>query len=736
MLRLSTIVALAVALFLARDAAQAQAPFDCAAIDQLIEASEVRVGLVLIDLASGERCAYGEHEQFRTASLYKLFVLAEAYEQEARGHFSFDDEQFTIAFPVRVEQGASDGATSDGDGEGAAATASATAGSRLEFVEEEISGREAVRRMIVLSDNPTAATLHERLGFARVDAAARALGLGGTSLRGDFVTAAADIATFYTLLYDGQLVSARASWEMLELLRAQQVRDLIPALLPDGVEIANKTGLIERVLHDSAIVYAPGGNYILVVMTQWPEGGAVGASYTAIHQLSTFIYDFYAQPQPTGYVRIPAPPRTALALAALDVGASGAPAAPAPAAAAAAAEPAPPAGAAAQAARPAIVPAGGVTASGLWPPPSEALLVVAAMLALLAVVLRVADRRSRRAEAAEAPAREPAGTARPRSPSGGGHDVRVTPPGEPQQGAGWMRFRLRKRSRDAAEQPSTATPALESLQAAVESIPVRQREPEMVYVSPRVERMREYFRAQGQLLREMQDEVERETAPLLELIDQQERSLRTVLDNLEERVRPLTEFADIEDENLAQLQQQLQIEGTDFLTRAFSDYVGAQRDRIAMTREQIASLGDPLRQWGEDQREGVEAALSRLDTDVAALERTLTQQRKVMIRMMDAMRSEAFVTVRDFLLERQAALVVAGEQGTTDPREIGELMQQQRELLDDVSGKQVEAVLRATNAADERLIGAAPVPPRPMLPAAPPEEPRARPKTARRRRSV
>ena len=43
-----------------------------------------QIGLVVVDLRSEARCAINAGESFRSGSLYKLIVLAEAYEQEAR----------------------------------------------------------------------------------------------------------------------------------------------------------------------------------------------------------------------------------------------------------------------------------------------------------------------------------------------------------------------------------------------------------------------------------------------------------------------------------------------------------------------------------------------------------------------------------------------------------------------------------------------------------------------------
>jgi len=55
---------------------------------------------------------------------------------------------------------------------------------------------------------------------------------------------------------------------MLEILKAQELNEKIPAGLPAGVPVAHKTGDITGVHHDAALVFPPGESpYVLVVLT-------------------------------------------------------------------------------------------------------------------------------------------------------------------------------------------------------------------------------------------------------------------------------------------------------------------------------------------------------------------------------------------------------------------------------------------------------------------------------------
>ena len=66
---------------------------------------------------------------------------------------------------------------------------------------------------------------------------------------------------------------------------------MIPAGLPEGTRVANKTGSITRISHDAAIVYPPGrAPYVLVVLTEWAPDDS-GRSAT-IAEVSKAIYEF------------------------------------------------------------------------------------------------------------------------------------------------------------------------------------------------------------------------------------------------------------------------------------------------------------------------------------------------------------------------------------------------------------------------------------------------------------
>jgi hypothetical protein len=228
--------------------------------------------------------------------------------------------------------------------------------------------------------------------------------------------------------------------------------------------------------------------------------------------------------------------------------------------------------------------------------------------------------------------------------------------------------------------------------------------------SRRLQRVADLFRSHTELLEGMRVQFQEELQPLNELLARQNSTMQQVIYNLEERLRPLNEYADSEEANLEALERRMREAGSDFVARSFSEYVQQQRKRIGETRQQIEQQRTPFMQYGEDQRDAVEIALARFDDDVEALELNLVEQRKIMIRMLDSMRSDSFSAVKEFLQNREEVMAEMATSGMTDPGEIGRSVQALRQSIEALARESahIQSVLQTTDEADRRLSRAAP----------------------------
>jgi septal ring factor EnvC (AmiA/AmiB activator) len=267
---------------------------------------------------------------------------------------------------------------------------------------------------------------------------------------------------------------------------------------------------------------------------------------------------------------------------------------------------------------------------------------------------------------------------------------------------------LREVREDGRSEPRTLRSLISGVQPAL-----AQAQPALA--SQRLRRVAEYFAAQEDLLREMRHQLELETAPLAELLYRQHTTLQRTLQNLDDGLQPVNEYADQEEANLAALEERIAGEGMDFIARSFAEYVTTQRKRIEGARAHIDEQRTPFLRFAEDQRFAMEVALSRFDDDVQALEHNLTEQRKVLLRLLDALRSDGFLSVRELLAARHTLLEELADAGVTDPLEIAAQLNALRTQLPlEGSGTHLQAVVAATDAADQRLASSGAPTPRPM----------------------
>ncbi len=222
-------------------------------LDSSIAQFRGAAALVVRERAAGYRYAYAEDRIFYAASLYKLAVMVEAYRQAAAGLVSLDETTVTIA---DADTGPDGWYT--------------PAGSTLTL-------REAISRMITLSDNSPASALLRLLDTHSVNATTAALGLRNTRINAGLpepeqtlpynTTSARDMEKLFLGLLGGTVVSPAASGEMLEILKQQRVNDRLPAGLPEGTTIAHKTGNLDGVAHDAGILFTSAGPRIVVLLT-------------------------------------------------------------------------------------------------------------------------------------------------------------------------------------------------------------------------------------------------------------------------------------------------------------------------------------------------------------------------------------------------------------------------------------------------------------------------------------
>jgi beta-lactamase class A len=203
-------------------------------------------GIAIADISSDETLLYRADDQFIAASLYKLGVLAEVYRELAAGRVGSNETVTLTEQDVDEQYGGSAYAAG-----------------------ESLSLSDALDAMITRSDNGVALALIRRLGLNAVNGEFQTLSMPHTRLIDDAWTTPRDQLSFFRQLARGEVVSASASRNMLDLLARQQINDRIPAGLPaDGLwKVAHKTGNWTGSLADSGVIDTPSGAFVLSILS-------------------------------------------------------------------------------------------------------------------------------------------------------------------------------------------------------------------------------------------------------------------------------------------------------------------------------------------------------------------------------------------------------------------------------------------------------------------------------------
>jgi beta-lactamase class A len=237
-------------------------------------------GIAVKDLGSGQTVLLNESRTFPAASLYKLPVMYEVYRLRSAGELSFDETLVMTWQDAAFDMGSPPWPIGTQIGLGA-----------------------ALEVMITLSDNSSAIMLTRRVDVARLNQETERLGLGQTHVRlDDLVTSPRDMLSFLELLAGERVLDSATSSEMIRLLMRQQVRDRIPALLPEEAIAANKTGDWEDATHDVGLVFGPRATLALAFLSEGIDDRA--AVHSAIARATRDLYDlvndpsFATQPHP------------------------------------------------------------------------------------------------------------------------------------------------------------------------------------------------------------------------------------------------------------------------------------------------------------------------------------------------------------------------------------------------------------------------------------------------------
>lgn len=241
-------------------------------IDNILANTDGEYGIYIKNLKTGETYTKGEHQAFEPGSLYKIWVMGAVFEKVREGKIKLDDEISANVAELNKEF--------EIDKEDAELTEGI-----LNF-----SISSAIEQMITISHNYAAMVLTKKVGRANITSFMKNYGLLESSLGPPLKSSAYDLGNLFEKLYKGEVVNAEYSEKMLDILSRQKISDRIPKYLPAGTKVAHKTGDLGYFENDAGIVYAPKGDFIIVVLSETKHPDEAGDK---IGRISEAAYKYF-----------------------------------------------------------------------------------------------------------------------------------------------------------------------------------------------------------------------------------------------------------------------------------------------------------------------------------------------------------------------------------------------------------------------------------------------------------
>jgi beta-lactamase class A len=233
-------------------------------------------------------------EPFHPASTMKVHVMMEVFRQANEGLLSLDERLPVINSFTSIADKSMYSLDMIDDSEQ----------SLYRRLGETEAIHELTRLMIVRSSNLATNILIEKIGADKVNEFVQALGIEGVTIRRGVEDNAAfrlglnnsatarGLTQTMDLIARKKVVSEQASQQMIDILLGQEFNESLPALLPNFVKVAHKTGWTGDVYHDTGIVYPPEREpYVLSIMTRGFTEAQENEAHACMAGISRRIYE-------------------------------------------------------------------------------------------------------------------------------------------------------------------------------------------------------------------------------------------------------------------------------------------------------------------------------------------------------------------------------------------------------------------------------------------------------------
>lgn len=290
-------------------------------INKYLESETAHIGIGFKDLKTAEELYINKDDTFPAASVFKILLLVELYRQKLDNKINLNDR-----YKYKEEE------RSIGSGV-------------LKTLAEPInlSYIDYATLMMIISDNTATDVIFNKLGKEKIKSVEKYLELQNTksdltcndlvtsiygvskfnsyeetlqNIKGksfkknatilvdsdgdNNITTPGDMVKVLSKIYNREILDDSACEDILNIMKACQTNSRLPRYIPNTVDIAHKTGTLDRVANDVGIIYHDNSDYILAVFYNGNlatdedyyrnVNGTVGEDFIA--NLSKELYDY------------------------------------------------------------------------------------------------------------------------------------------------------------------------------------------------------------------------------------------------------------------------------------------------------------------------------------------------------------------------------------------------------------------------------------------------------------
>ncbi|MBI1830264.1 MAG: serine hydrolase [Planctomycetes bacterium] len=267
-------------------------------IHPLIQMHKGKVAVAVKHLGAGETYYPDEDEEMPTASLIKFMIMLEVFLQVSEGRVKLSDTMTLRKADMVPGSGIlkyhfSDGAT--------------------------FPLRDAVRLMIVYSDNTATNMVLDRIGLDSTNKRLTGWGFPKTKINAKVFlgektsldpertkkfglgsTTARETIMLLEKVHKGEVVNPAVCTEMLGHMKKCDDKLKLKRFLPDNIEVAHKSGTVSDARTDAGILYLPSGPVAICVLTAKNEDRSFkddNAANVFIGRIAQQVVEHYAAPK-------------------------------------------------------------------------------------------------------------------------------------------------------------------------------------------------------------------------------------------------------------------------------------------------------------------------------------------------------------------------------------------------------------------------------------------------------